>query len=296
MKREMEYEMSNFRFLAVFFLGLFLISCAATPKEEAAPTPDFAPPTPLPTQISLGGSMAVILVEEGKEINIYLSADEESAVVGTLPANDVLVQPTGREELNGDTLWVEIHFSPTEAGWIQERYLTEYLLNSHFCMDSRIPFLLENIQIALENKDGELFSSLISPVHGLDLRYYRYGTLANYTSEEAAWAFKSDYAVNWGNEPRSGFEKIGTFREIPLPMLLEVFSANYELYCNDAGTAASFAPEPWPLEYRNINFYTLFKPGTEQYGGLDWRSWLVGVEYVEDEPYLFALIHFQWEP
>ncbi|MBT7074929.1 MAG: hypothetical protein HN922_08475, partial [Anaerolineae bacterium] len=45
-----------------------------------------------------------------------------------------------------------------------------------------------------------------------------------------------------------------------------------------------------------INFYQVFKPGTEQYGGIDWQSWLVGVEYIDAEPYLFALIHFEWAP
>ena len=55
--------------------------------------------------------------------------------------------------------------------------------------------------------------------------------------ELLVWAFKSEYAVNWGIERGSGFKKIGTFSEIPLPMLLEVFGANYELYCNDAGNS-----------------------------------------------------------
>ncbi|HCB01753.1 MAG TPA: hypothetical protein DEP19_05165 [Anaerolineae bacterium] len=59
---------------------------------------------------------------------------------------------------------------------------------------------------------------------------------------------------------------------------------------------ATFSVQPVPAEYTNINFYTIYKPGTEQYGGLDWRAWIVGVEYVGGKPTLFALIHFQWEP
>ena len=58
----------------------------------------------------------------------------------------------------------------------------------------------------------------------------------------------------------------------------------------------AFAIPPWPLEYENINFYRVFVPGTEQYGGLDWRAWLVGVEYVSGKPYLFAMTNFEWEP
>ena len=281
--------------ISFLFTILIFTACSPAPAELPTPTAMIFPPTPIPTPIG-ENLAAVILLEEGDELNIHIAADEESAVIGSLSANEVQIPRTGREELNGEELWVEIKASTGEAGWIRGRYLTEYVSAETFCADSRIRFLLDNVQIALKNNDGDLFASLISPTHGLDLHYYRYGTLANYTPAEMAWAFKSDYAVNWGNEPGSGFAKIGTFSEIPMPMLLEVFDANYELYCNDIGTAATFAPEPWLFEYQNINFYQVFKSGTEQYGGMDWRSWLVGVEYVAGEPYLFALIHFEWEP
>lgn len=280
--------------IGFLFIILVLAGCFPAPEELLTPTPTFVPPTLIPTSSPEMG--AVILLAEEEELNIHVAANKESAVIETLSANAVQISCTGREEFDGEALWVEIKASTGEAGWVHARFLTEYVPAATFCADSRIRFLLEDFQIALKNKDGELLASLISPKYGLDLRYYRYGTLANYTPAEAAWAFKSDYAVNWGNEPGSGFEKIGTFSEIPLPMLLEVFGVNYELFCNDVGIAATFVPEPWLFEYTNINFYQVFKPGTEQFGGMDWRSWLVGVEYVEGEPYLFALIHFEWEP
>jgi len=287
--------MNKFSPLAVFFLAFVLLGCSFAPKESPTPTPDFAPPTPIPPQIS-SKSMAIILVSEGQFLNAHLDPNKASAIVATIPANTVEIPRTGEEKFDGEVLWAKIQASTGEASWVDARYLTEYIPPADFCLDSRISFLLEDFKIALKNEDGELFASLVSPAHGLDFRYYRYGTLANYTPEEAAWVFQSDYAVNWGNEPGSGFEKIGTFSEIPLPMLLEVFDTNYELYCNDAGVAENFAPEPWIYEYANINFYQVLKPGTEQYDSMDWRSWLVGIEYVKNEPYLFALIHFEWEP
>ncbi|MBE3037249.1 MAG: hypothetical protein IMZ62_00315, partial [Chloroflexi bacterium] len=48
-------------------------------------------------------------------------------------------------------------------------------------------------------------------------------------------------------------------------------------------------------EYANVNFYTVYKPGTPGVD-LDFRYWLVGVEFVQGQPYVFALIHFAWEP
>ena len=281
--------------IASSLLILTLIGCSSAKKTPPTPTPDLSPPIPIPTQVSFN-NMAVVLIEDGDEFDIHVSANQESAVIESIPARAAAIPSLGRKELVGEELWVEIQASTGEAGWGQARYLTEYVPAETFCLDSHILFLLEDLKIALENKDGDLFASLVSPVHGLDLRYFRYGTVANYTPAEAAWAFNSDYMVFWGNEPGSGFEKNGTFSELPLLRLLEVFSANYELFCNDEGITSTFAPEPWPFEYSNINFYQVFKPGTEQYAGMDWRSWLVGVEYVKGEPYLFALIQFEWTP
>jgi len=299
----------------LFLPLIFMLTGCALPAADAQPAPNATlvlpllsqtPPPPTQSPIIATATMvaplvsqsaaAVILVEEGDALNLRTAAGIENPVVKEIAANATGLVRIGQTQLIGEEIWAEIHTSTGEAGWVNARYLTEYVSAETFCLDSQVQFLLDNFQVALENKDGELFASLVSPIHGLDLRYYRYGTLANYTTEEAAWAFQSTYEVDWGDEPGSGFEKLGSFSEIPLPILQEVFGATHERLCNDVGVASSFAPEPWLPEYANINFYNIFKPGTDQYGGLDWRSWLVGVEYVGGKPHLFALILFQWEP
>ncbi len=307
----------SFKIWMLFFIStLMLLSCAPPADVQPVPNATLSLPSvtqtlPPPTQgpviatatTTIGpvapassGTAAVILVGEEDVLNVRSAAGIENPVIEEVAANATGLSRTGQTQLIGEETWAEVQTSTTGAGWVNARYLTEYVQSTTFCLDPQVQFLLDNFQVALENEDGELFASLVSPVHGLDLRYYRYGTLANYSPAEAAWAFQSTYKVNWGNEPGSGFEKIGTFSEIPLPMLKEVFGAAYELSCNDVGVAVTFAPEPWPPEYANINFYSVFKPGTDQYGGLDWRSWLAGIEYVNGKPHLFALILFQWEP
>jgi len=271
-------------------------SATILPSSSTETPPATALPL-LPTIIpSSSGLAAVVLVKEDDVLNIRSGAGVGNPIIEQLTATANGVQRTGRAQAIGGGAWAEVVTSTGGTGWVNARFLTEYIPATTFCADSQIQFLLDDLKIALENADGELFASLVSPSHGLDLRYYRHGTLANYSPEEAAWAFKSTYVVDWGDEPGSGFEKSGTFNEIPYPMLLEVFSANPTFFCNDVGSASAFALEPWPFEYTNIHFYNVFKPGTEQYGGLDWRSWLVGVEYMEGKPYLFSMILFQWEP
>ena len=256
--------------------------------------------TPLPPVTGIYNPYAVVLVSPNDVLNVRFGAGIVHAIVGTLPSTATGVSRTGPASSADGDRWVEIQNSgggeSFTRGWVNANFLTEYVTSSTFCADARVNDLLNNVKSAMLTSNGDLLSSLVSPVHGLDLRLWRYGTIANYTPEEASWVFGSEYVVEWGAAPGSGEPTPGTFAAQPLPKLQEVFGAAYTLHCNDTLDLATFSIEPWPPEYKNINFYTVYKPGTDQFGGLDWRAWIVGVEYVQGAPKLFALIHFQWEP
>jgi uncharacterized protein YgiM (DUF1202 family) len=271
------------------------------PPSQITSTAVVLPPvvvtaTSLPPVTGVFNPYAVVLVFPNDVLNIRSGAGVGNAVVGTLQPTASGVNRTGPAATAGGDRWVEIQNPRGGIGWVNSNFLTEHVTSSMFCADARVSDLLGKLKTALLNSNGEQLAALVSPAHGLDLRLWRYGTVANYTPEEAAWAFQSDYEVSWGPAPGSGDETRGTFRAQPLPKLQEVFGGNYTLHCNDTLDLATFSLEPWPPEYANINFYTVYKPGTEQYGGLDWRAWTAGVEYVQGKPTLFALIHYQWEP
>jgi hypothetical protein len=238
---------------------------------------------------------AVILVSPDDVLNIRTGAGVANAIAGTLQPTALDVRRTGPASSADGARWVEIQ-SGAGNGWVNQNFLTEQVASSTFCADPRVNTLLNNVKNAMLGLNGELLSSLVSPVHGLDARLWRYGTIANYTPEEAKWVFQSDYVVNWGPAPGSGAETPGSFSTQLLPKLQEVFGANYTLHCNSTLDLATFSTDPWPREYSNINYYMVYKPGSEQYGGMDWRAWTVGVEYVQGTPMLFSLIHYQWEP
>lgn len=270
----------------------------ATSPSGLTPFPTFTPLSQ-PTQPTPSGSTAVygvFLVPESDVLNIRSGPGVSNAIVGTLePTTDGLTR-TGKTTLVGDDLWVEIQNPGGGSGWVNSKFLTEEVAASAFCSDARITTLIQNLASAVTAGNDDILASLIHARHGLDARLWRYGTVANYTPEEASWVFESEYEVNWGPAPGSGENTVGTFGQALLPRLQEVFNAGYTMHCNDTLDLATFSLQPWPVEYENINFYTIYAPGTEQYGGLDWRAWTVGVEYVEGKPYLFALIHYQWEP
>jgi len=259
------------------------------------PLPTF---TPLSQTTPSGASnlYAVINVFPDDVLNIRSGPGVGNSAIGALQPNQSGLTRTGKQSSVGEDIWVEIENPSGGTGWVNADFLTEYVAPNSFCADARVNTLIDNLKSAVNASNDDILASQIHSLHGLDVRLWRYGTVANYTLEEATWVFESDYEVNWGPAPGSGENTLGTFSAVVLPKLQEVFGSIYNLHCNDTLDLATFSLEPWPPEYANINFYTVYKPGTEQYGGLDWHAWTVGVEYVGGQPYLFALIHYQWEP
>ncbi len=276
----------------------------ASPTATAVPS---SVPTSIPTNASSNtavptvttqsgtpsGPYAVVLVLPGDVLNIRSGPGAGNPVVGTFQPTFTGVMRTGPSAQAGDSLWVEVQRPEGGKGWVNSKFLTEYVAPSSFCADGKVNTLLDNLKKSLNNSDGQLLSSLVSPVHGLDLLFFRSGTVANYSQEEAKWVFQSEYVVNWGSGP-SGIDTKGTFRSVPLPELLTVLNSPYDLYCNDA-TQAGAVEAAWPPEYSNVNFYAIYKPGSPGVE-MDWHTWLAGIEYFKGKPTLFALIHFVWEP
>jgi hypothetical protein len=238
----------------------------------------------------------VIWVLAEDVLNIRLGPGVENPVIGELQPNQSGLIRTGKIASVGDEQWVEIQNPEGGNGWVNAEFLAEYAAPSTFCADTLVTSLLHNLEVAVSTSDGELLKSLVSPAHGLDVIYLRSGMVANYSAEEAGWAFQSTYPVDWGAGSGSGEPVIGTFPDIVLPALQDTFK-NMTLICNEVKLGGASYLAEWPKEFANINFYSLHNPGNDPtLGGLDWHTWLVGVEYVDGKPYLFSLMHYQWEP
>lgn len=289
-----------------------LASPTATPLTLPPVLPTLTPvsattgPAVTPSGIIPGapsGPYAVILVAPTDVLYIRSAAGAGNPTVGSFAATATNVMRTGPAMMVGDDLpalaqvqvWVQVQNPSGGGGWVNSYYLTEYISPTTFCADARVTTLLNNLDTALSTSNGDLLASLVSPSHGMDLIYLHTGTVANYNVAEASWVFQSTYVTNWGMHPASGLEVKGTFKDEVLPKLLDVFNASYTLNCNGLQTGGANYIANWPPRYANINFYALFKPGNPGID-LDWRTWLVGVEYVNGKPYVFAMLHLFWEP
>lgn len=165
-----------------------------------------------------------------------------------------------------------------------------------FCSDSRVTGLFDAFANALAAANGDALAALISPLNGVDVRFIRDGRVVNYDRAHFAAVFASTYQVEWGLAPGSGLPMIGSFQEIILPSLRIVFTSSARLACNQVKLGGATYSADWPAEYASVNFYSVHFPGTDQYGGMDWQTWLTGVEMESGQPLLRALLHFAWEP
>jgi hypothetical protein len=127
----------------------------------------------------------------------------------------------------------------------------------------------------------------------MDVRYLRYGTVVNYDQEHAKFLFETTFEVDWGSEPGSGAERTGSFHDVIVPDLKKVLDQSYTLHCNELKYGGASYEVRWPYEK---GFYSVYFPGTAANGNMDWRTWVVGIEYVNGKPYIYALEQFFWEP
>jgi hypothetical protein len=241
------------------------------------------------------GPYAVILVAPADVLNVRAAAGTGSAVTGSLPATTTGVMRAGPSSTADDALWVQVQ-SP--AGWVNSEYLTEYVTPAAFCADAKASALVTNLGNALKSSNGELLATLVSPAHGMTVHLWVHAAGITFDREHARWMFESTYVNNWGIHPASGLETTGSFHEAVLPKFLDVLNApapGYTLSCDSVQTGGANYDTSWPALYANVNFYSLYKPGPVG-NEFSWRTMLVGVEYVNGQPYVFSLIQLEWEP
>ncbi|HEX2996348.1 MAG TPA: hypothetical protein VHP14_16100 [Anaerolineales bacterium] len=164
---------------------------------------------------------------------------------------------------------------------------------SGMCTDPQVTALIDSFNSAVLNSDGGLLSSLVSPTRGMDVAFLRDGTVITYDQEHAKFLFETTFEVDWGVMPGSGLAKKGPFHDVVVPELVKTFSQPYSLHCNELKLGGATYEADWPYEGE---YYSVHFPGTEANGNMDWQTWVLGVEKVNNKPYIYALMHFFWEP
>ena len=161
------------------------------------------------------------------------------------------------------------------------------------CGDPQVTAMIDSFKKAILTSDGPLLSTHVSPSRGMDVAFFRDGTVITYKPEHAKFLFETTFEVDWGAEPGSGAMKRGSFHDVVVPELVRIFNQPYTLHCNELKHGGATYELEWPYQ---SEFYSIHFPGTPANGNLDWQTWVMGVEYVSGRPYVYALIQFFWEP
>lgn len=262
------------------------ITMTATTGPTATPTVTYEPT----------GSYSVVNISKFEAaLNVRTAAGINNPLSGTFPYTTTEIARLGPPEIVGSAEWWQVVKTGGVTGWVNASYLTEYVPSATFCSDSKVKTLLTDLGTAIKETNGAALTALVSPKHGLDFRLVSNNTPVNYPASDAATVFTSNAVQNWGAALGSDAVKVnGTFADVMQPKLLEVFKSSYELSCNTAGKIVSPANISWPSAYSTVNFYTLYKPAADEKD--KWRAFMVGIEYIEGKPYVFALVNFEPAP
>lgn len=160
------------------------------------------------------------------------------------------------------------------------------------CTDPQVSTLLDSLKQSMLTANGKLLSSLVAS-RGMEVRYFRNGKVLRYSPYQAKFLYVTTYQAKWGTDPASGLEKRGAFHDVIVPALVTIFSQPYTIHCNEIRHGGATYEVTWPYKK---DFYSIHFAGTEQNGYLDWRTWVVGVEYINGKPCIYALMQFYWEP
>lgn len=283
--------------------GVVAAACRRSPVPFTLPplpgTPEPTETVPLPTATSpigpaMGYDYAVVWVPAGGSLPVRQPAGIAGAQVGALEPDQRGVRLTGNSTLLGSSTWVEI-VTPEVRGWVNSWNLTQDVSPADFCADGRVGSLLERFRQVLTSRDGGALLEIVSPQRGLVVRLGWWNPEVVIERERVPRLFVSSEEVDWGESEVAGVPVRGPFRDIVLPQLQDVFAGQAEVTCNSLRTGATERSPRWPAEYTNLNFYAFYRPDTLPGSRYNWRTWAVGVEYVEGVPYIAVLVLYRGE-
>jgi hypothetical protein len=292
---------------AFFILLLALAGCTAgvadakpvaTTSGPVLAQPDTTTPSASRPGVRVRGharTYAVVLVAPGDRLPLRAAPSVDAAIVGELEDTASGVVATGVVEHVHGTIWREVVAGNGAMGWVDARFLTEDVSPDVFCDSADSQDVLRALGQALDTADGAELFGLVSPIHGLRVRYLREGDTVVIDDSEMPAAITGELSSSWGVDPISGETVEGTFADLVAPELADAIAEAENFACNRIVTQPATYVAELPSGWHAVNFFTIeLLPSTE--GAYDWASWVVGIEYVEDQPYLFSLARFGWEP
>ncbi len=272
---------------------------AAEPAAQPTSQPISRPtdqPVPQPSARPTGDEVQyqVAFVTADDTLNVRSGPGVANGVVGELAPFASGVRITGPGQVVAGSTWVPIAAGAL-TGWVNGRYLTETIAETTFCSDTAVTKLLADLETAVINQDGNLLAQLIHPERGLRIHHDWWNPEVFISQVDARQIFTSAAGYDWGVQDGSGFSIVGSFKTEILPLLQEDLVLATETGCDEImhGGTAGFVR--LPDGYDAVHYYSLHRPGTDEFAGMNWGTWVIGIEQWQGAYYVSFLVHFHWE-
>jgi len=267
-------------------LGTTAIPLASTAGAEATQAEGWGIP-------GGGISYSAFGVSPDASLIVRQPAGISGTVVAKLPADMRHIDLTGQATPLGTSTWVEITVPSGRTGWVNLWNLTEDVEPQAFCQDPRVPALLDTFFTALRDRSGESLAQTVSPRRGLVLHHDWWNPEIVIPLSEVTDLMQRIDSVAWGVQRGSGAPIVGSFRDRMLPELDALLAGTPQQACNQLLSADTSITAEWPDEYARMNFISFHIPAPDPGTRFNWRSWAIGVEYVDGVPFVAILIRYQ---
>lgn len=261
----------------------------ATPVVTAEPPPTLTPPSAQAETV-----YRVAFVESDDTLNVRSGPGVENGVVGELAPTANNIRITGAGQQVAGSTWVPIATSNL-TGWVNGRFLTSQISSDQFCNSEAVDRLIDELQTAVANQNSDQLAALIHPERGLRVRVSWWNPEVRFAGNGRLNLFSDSTRYDWGTEDGTGDLINGSFSDVIVPLLQQDLVAAEQRGCNEILNGGSAGFIQLPDGYAQTNYVSLYRPGSEQFAGMDWGTWVVGVEAWEGQLYVTYLVHFAWE-
>ena len=270
------------------------------PTEPPTASPTMVPTEPPPASPTADPDIMfeVANVASDDVLNVRAKPGVGNPIVGTIPYDGTEVEITGpSQQINGNP-WVPIKYKEI-TGWVNSYYLA----NKSDASDQAVGDRAREIILALKNKDLAAFAKFVHPDKGVRFSAYTFVHVTSDPAYSADLVFSAAEMSNLFADPtvyRWGvFDGIGTPIDMTFAEYFERFVYDVDFANPDAigynqmigqgntiNNIAQIYPEATVVEY--------YLEGSEEYGGLDWRSLRLVLEQKNGVWYLVAVVHDEW--
>jgi len=248
-----------------------------------------------PSQLAM-----VVLVADGDVLNARVAPGVDAAVyAGLLPY--LVVNPTGAQQVVSGTTWIAIN---TWVGplWVNGTFLAPLVSPQDFEADPRVVDLLDRFARIIVQR-GDLTPVIsrrgLYVAHHAPPRRFRAASLPTLLTDPTTYYWATSGAS--ADEVRNSGRPAMTFTEAVADSFVSAFDSTDRVTTFDEPPTGSNGPAPdatiIPTELWSFNYVGVRDPGGDpQYGGLDWTTWYVSINYENGSPVIVGLTLDEWAP